>query len=181
MSLLRGDGNFSQKYTQGVLKPITSEAQFWLAVWGFKLIEDRFVCQRHQGNLRAQSLKLGNIKTLLKCLPDYRRPKTTLSFRFRPFNVGPMNSDLCQWKLSLKLRFLWVGVGIFNHDLSLIVYPLLCCFLCCEQRFQRWKGANCSTPNLDPTPAELCQWTAVWGSILIHNPTLLLYSTLLAW
>ena len=30
----------------------------------------------------------------------------------------------------------------------------------------------CSAPNLSPTPTELCQWTTVWGSIIIHIPTL---------
>ena len=35
---------------------------------------------------------------------------------------------------------------------------------------------NCSAPNLSPTPVELCQWTTVRGSIIIHNPTTLYYS-----
>ena len=30
---------------------------------------------------------------------------------------------------------------------------------------------NCSAPNLAQTPAEPWQWTAVWGSIIIHHPT----------
>ena len=34
-------------------------------------------------------------------------------------------------------------------------------------------------PKLIPNPAELCQWSTVWGSIIIHNPTTtLLLSTL---
>ena len=34
------------------------------------------------------------------------------------------------------------------------------------------KMVYCSAPNLSPTPTELCQWTTVRGSIIIHIPTL---------
>ena len=47
-----------------------------------------------------------------------------------------------------------------------------------RQRLSKFNGNNCSAPNWSPTPTELCQWTAVRGSIIIHYPTTLYYSLL---
>merc|ERR1711954_244808 len=70
--------------------------------------------------------------------------------------------------LLLAFSFLWNKSDVSNTQ-SLVL-------------LLNWIGlSNCSAPNLAPTPAELCKWTAVWGSIIINNPTLIqLLSTLLS-
>ena len=65
------------------------------------------------------------------------------------------------------------GSYLSLNDLKLIknddIKKITCVSYHAEPQPAEW---NCSTPNLSPTPVELCQWTAFWGSIIIHNPTL---------
>ena len=103
----------------------------------------------------------GSIRATCSC-PDFFFPRLW-SLSQNPDAALPFVL-LSTFKFLILLSYflLWISFKVLTISLS---------------RASIMADLYCSAPNLSPTPTELCQWTTVQGSIIIHIPTL--YSLLL--